>query len=64
MSTYKCVNCGHKVKAVELASIRCPLCDYKGLEQVSDLVTSDLEAIKGVANPPNSGRLNKLKGTK
>lgn len=32
--TYKCVACGHIVKAYELSSIRCPKCEYKGLDPV------------------------------
>jgi DNA-directed RNA polymerase subunit RPC12/RpoP len=32
LQTYKCVACGHKVKTKELSSIRCPKCEYKGLE--------------------------------
>lgn len=30
--TYKCVACGHELTTTDLSSIRCPKCEYKGLE--------------------------------
>ena len=45
--TYKCVACGHILKTADLSSIRCPKCDYKGLELFEpDMTTSNTEQKK------------------
>lgn len=39
---YQCVSCGHKVSSSDLSSIRCPRCNYKGLEALPNNNGSDL----------------------